>query len=216
MTTFVFKEKKFMESLQGITVSRETIEKLEMYERLLLKWQKTINLVGESTLSDIWQRHFLDSAQLIKYFPPKGKRIIDFGSGAGFPVLVYAVLLQATESGRNLQIHAIESDARKCAFMREVIRNLNLNVTLHNARIEQLSLGSFDVITARALSSLSGLLTYARPFITNESTCIFLKGRNVADELTLFKKKWQGEITEEPSLSDQEGRIVIIKNIREL
>ena len=87
-------KEEFIDSLQGFPVSRETIEKLMVYEQLLKKWQKSINLISDSTIDDIWGRHFLDSAQLVKYIPQSNCRIVDFGSGAGFPILVYATLLQ--------------------------------------------------------------------------------------------------------------------------
>jgi len=209
-------KEQFVESLQGFPVSRETLDKLEVYEQLLQKWQKTINLVGDSTLDDIWERHFLDSAQLVKYIPAGKYRIVDFGSGAGFPILVYATLLQNAKNGGEYEFHTIESDSRKCAFMREVVRNLDLNINIHNSRIEQISLGFFDFITARALTSLSGLLTYARPFITKNSVCLFLKGENLANEMMIFKRQWEAEIQEYPSLSDEKGKIVVLKNIKEL
>lgn len=209
-------KEQFIDSLQDFPVSRETLDKLEVYEQLLKKWQKTINLVGDSTIDDIWERHFLDSAQLVKYIPAGKHRIVDFGSGAGFPILVYATLLQNAKKGGEYEFHTIESDSRKCAFMREVVRNLDLNINIHNSRIEQISLGFFDFITARALTSLDGLLTYARPFITKNSVCIFLKGENLSDEMTIFNRKWEADVQEYPSLSDKNGKIVVLKNIREL
>ncbi len=209
-------KEQFVDSLQGFTVSRETLDKLDVYAQLLKKWQKSINLVSDSTLNDIWNRHFLDSAQLVKYIPSGKYRIVDFGSGAGFPILVYATLLQNTKNGADYEFHTIESDSRKCAFMREVVRNLELNINIHNSRIEQISLGFFDFITARALASLDGLLTYARPFITKNSTCIFLKGENLATEMMNFNRKWEAKITEYPSLSDKTGKVVVLKNIKEL
>lgn len=209
-------KEQFIDSLQDFPVSRETLDKLEVYEQLLKKWQKTINLVGDSTIDDIWERHFLDSAQLVKYIPAGKHRIVDFGSGAGFPILVYATLLQNAKKCGEYEFHTIESDSRKCAFMREVVRNLDLNINIHNSRIEQISLGFFDFITARALTSLDGLLTYARPFITKNSVCIFLKGENLSDEMTIFNRKWEADVQEYPSLSDKNGKIVVLKNIREL
>ena len=209
-------KEQFVESLQGFPVSRETLAKLDVYEQLLKKWQKTINLVSNNTVDDIWNRHFLDSAQLVKYIPSGKYRIVDFGSGAGFPILVYATLLQNAKNGGEYEFHTIESDSRKCAFMREVVRNLDLNINIHNSRIEQISLGFFDFITARALTSLDGLLTYARPFITKSSTCLFLKGENLANEMMLFKRKWEAEVQEFSSLSDEKGKVVVLKNIREL
>ena len=160
----------------------------------------------------MWRRHFLDSAQLVKYFPKGAKRLIDMGSGAGFPVLVLALL----KPNPDLEIHAIESDTRKVAFMREVVRNCQLNVNIHNCRIEQTAPFPADIITARALASLRDLLTYVHPFITNDSVCLFLKGQNLDLELKDMQRKWEADIKIEPSLSDSSGKVVIIKEVREI
>lgn len=209
-------KQEFVNKLQSINidVSHEILAKLDAYEHLLIKWNKTINLVSSSTLSDIWDRHFLDSAQLVRFLTKSNSRIVDFGSGAGFPVLVYAALLQTNNILKNIEIHAIESDSRKCTFMREVVRNLGLNVTLHNSRIEQINIGFFDFITARALASLSDLLTYAHPFIKKESTCLFLKGETVDKEIEALSRFWQCDITKVPSISADSGQAIILKNIK--
>ncbi|MBR7159187.1 MAG: 16S rRNA (guanine(527)-N(7))-methyltransferase RsmG [Alphaproteobacteria bacterium] len=202
----------FINSLESVTVSRETIEKLKIYAELLKKWQKTINLVSSATIPDMWQRHFLDSAQLIKYFPKGAKKLVDMGSGAGFPVLVLALLNPNPE----LEIHAIESDTRKVAFMREVIRNCQLTVNVHNCRIEQTAPFPAQIITARALAPLRDLLTYVHPFITNDSVCLFLKGQNIDTEIKDMHRKWNAEIDLQPSLSDPSGKVAIIRNVREI
>ncbi len=212
MTSRLFTVEDFINSLESVTVSRETIEKLEIYAELLKKWQKTINLVSSSSLPNLWQRHFLDSAQLVKYLPKGAKKLLDMGSGAGFPVLVVAIL----NPNLKLEIHAIESDTRKVAFMREVVRNCRLNVNIHNCRIEQTAPFPAEVITARALAPLRDLLTYVKPFITNDSVCLFLKGQNVEAEIEDMHRKWNADIELKPSISDPDGKVVIIKNVREI
>jgi 16S rRNA (guanine527-N7)-methyltransferase len=209
-----FTERDFLEAF-GKDVSRETLDKLAIYEALLRKWQKTINLVGDSTLNNIWQRHFLDSAQLLNFFPKKAIRFVDFGSGGGFPVLVYALLLADKKPQKAYEIHAIESDSRKTAFMREVVRSCQLDVRVHTSRIEQIAAIRADVITARALAPLDTLLTYMRPFTTNDTTCLFLKGQTAEEEIAKLGRKRQMDITLYPSISDPSGHIVEIKNIRE-
>ena len=126
-------------------VSRETLERLTIYADLLVKWQAKINLVGPETLADLWSRHMLDSAQLFPLIRPDAKRLVDLGSGAGFPGLVLGVMGAP-------DVHLVESDARKCAFLREAARLTGTTVTIHNKRIEQVAPLGADVVTARALA----------------------------------------------------------------
>ena len=142
----------------GLDVPRESIEKLDTYHALLLKWQKAINLISPKTIDDAWVRHFADSAQLSGYIPEGAKTIMDWGSGAGFPAMVLAMLRPS------LDVHAVESDERKCQFMRTVSRETSVPIRIHTQRIEALELDSVnpDIITARALASVSVLLDYVR------------------------------------------------------
>ena len=136
--------KQFME------FSEKTLEKLKIYEDVLKKWQSKINLVSNSTLSDVWDRHIMDSAQLYPLISKQEQVVLDLGSGAGFPGLVLAILNQYEGKGK-WHIHLVESDIRKCVFMQEVVRLCQLNVKIHNCRIEQMPDMQADVITARAL-----------------------------------------------------------------
>jgi len=132
-------------------VSRETRERLNTYAELLRKWQRSINLVGPKTLDDLWNRHFVDSAQLLPLIPPTARVLVDFGSGAGFPGLVLAILGMA-------EVHLIESDQRKATFLREVARATGTPVTVHAKRIEQVTPFPADIVSARALAPLGDLL----------------------------------------------------------
>ena len=146
-------------------VSRETLERFECYEELLRAWQRAVNLVAPRTLDVVWSRHFGDCAQLFAYFPEKARRIVDLGSGAGFPGLVLAIL--AEENGQH-DFVLVEADARKAAFLRDVASKLGLVVEIVSARIEkaetQFMIGKADVVTARALAPLDRLLVLARPY----------------------------------------------------
>ena len=184
-----------------INVSRETIERLERYAALLIKWNKTVNLVGRSTIADLWRRHMLDSAQLFPYLPKSAGRLVDFGSGAGFPGLVLAIMGAP-------DVHLVEANARKCAFLREAARVTETAVTIHNARIETPTALKADVVTARALAPLSILLEYAEPYLTPNSICLFLKGTGVDEELTEIQKMWNIRENTYPSLSNPDGVIV--------
>ena len=142
------------------SVSRETVERLRVYESVLKTWQKTINLVAPSTLGDVWHRHFADSAQILRFAPADARTWYDFGSGGGFPGLVAAILLAERGQAR---VTLVESDTRKAAFLGEVARKTGIAVEIRSERIEKVAIQaksqSVDVISARALALLAGFLT---------------------------------------------------------
>ncbi|MHA1598471.1 MAG: 16S rRNA (guanine(527)-N(7))-methyltransferase RsmG [Alphaproteobacteria bacterium] len=196
------------QEFQKITgVSDAVMARLGAYAALLEKWQKKINLVGGGTVADLWRRHMLDSAQLAPLLPDGGV-IVDMGSGAGFPGLVLAAM---TDN----EVHLIESDTRKCAFLAEAARIMEVTprVTLHNDRIEAVPPFAADVVTARALKSLDELLGYAQPFLKPSTTCLFPKGKTVDDELTLAANNWKMTATGIPSLSDPSGTILKLEAV---
>lgn len=191
-------------------VSRETSERLRQFADLLAKWQRRINLVAADSLGDVWRRHMLDSAQLVRLLPPAASSLADIGSGAGFPGLVLAILGVP-------DVHLIEADARKCAFLAEAARAAGLNVgrdvTIHRQRAEAIDGLQADVVTARACASLNRLLGYAVPVLRADSTCLFLKGGRVEEELTEAGKTWSMVIERFPSLSDPSGTILRITQV---
>lgn len=182
-------------------VSRETLERLEIYAAILTKWQNRINLVGPATLPDLWRRHFWDSAQIFPILPPLPLGLLDFGAGAGFPGLVLAIM--GVEN-----VHLVESNGRKCVFLREVARETGTDVVVHNARIEALEPFPVTVVTARAVAPLSRLVEYALPFMAPGSICLFLKGRHYKDELTETEKTWNIRVHTLNSSVDPEGVIL--------
>lgn len=188
-------------------VSRETLERLQAYADLLVKWQGSINLVGKSTLPDLWRRHMLDSAQLFPLLPVGARTLVDFGSGAGFPALVLAILGVP-------DVHLVESDVRKGAFLREVARVCEAPVTVHSKRIEALAPFAADVITARALAPVAQLLEFAAPFLTPRTQCLFLKGQNVEVELTEAHKMWNMAVERHPSRTDAAATILRLTEVR--
>lgn len=196
-------------------VSRETIDKLLVYESLLRQWQKTINLVAPSTLDAVWSRHFADSAQLLALAPPGAQRWLDLGSGAGFPGLVLAIMLADREGAR---MTLVESDTRKAAFLAEVGRRTGAPVDIRPERIEKIAtqskLGAVDVITARALAPLPRLLELAAPAFSAHTVGLFLKGRDAESEVTAAKERWEFDSVLQPSLSDAGGRIVVIRALQ--
>ncbi|MEM7619100.1 MAG: 16S rRNA (guanine(527)-N(7))-methyltransferase RsmG [Pseudomonadota bacterium] len=216
---------------QAFGVSRETIEKLEQYEALLKLWQKSKNLIANSTINDIWHRHFADSAQLLQHIPKSTKNLVDIGSGAGFPALVLAILMQdsqaATKSFQNTALHLVESNTKKCAFLQEVARKLDLSskshtnsiafVEIHNCRIETLHESaqhmSIDCVTARALASLDKLLGLTHPFLQQNTELVFLKGRDTEKEIQNAKKIWRFEYEDCLSMTETAGTIIKITNV---
>ncbi len=191
-------------------VSRETFEKLCIFHRTLIKWQKSINLISKSSIKNIWKRHFLDSAQLYKYVNHINGNILDFGSGAGFPGLVLAIM------GKK-NIHLVESDYKKCVFLKEIAMLTEINVTIHNCRIENLNFFNVDLVTCRALAPLDKLIDYVEDFVkksTNESKkapkLLFLKGKNYKDEIVQVKKIKNYNFKEYTSITDKYGKILYI------
>lgn len=202
------------EEFQRLTnVSRETLTRLRNYADLLARWQQKVNLVGRVTLTNIWQRHMLDSAQLVKHVPEFTREILDIGSGGGFPGLVLAIMLDRP-------VHLVEATGRKAAFLREAARITRAPATVHNCRIESLTPWPVDVVTARAVAPLHRLLAYAAPFLASgegrHGICLFLKGAQAASELTEASKSWKMTVDRFPSVTDPEGIVLRIQDpIRE-
>jgi len=196
--------------LSYVDVSRETLDRLEIYARLLVKYQRAKNLVSVSTLDDLWRRHFLDSLQLLPLVAGADGRtgpILDIGSGAGFPGLVLAI------AGAE-PVHMVEANARKCAFMRQVIRETGANAVVHNARIEALEPFPVKTITSRACAKTAQLLDWAAPFIADDTQAVFLKGEKLTAELTALHQVWTVDARLVSSMSDPSGHIAVLRNLR--
>lgn len=193
-------------------VSRETFELLKSYEKLLREWQQKFNLVSNASLEDCWNRHFLDSVQLYQYIPESAKLVYDFGSGAGFPGMVLAIM--AKEKTPYLKFKLIESVRKKTLYLKEVAQMSGANVEIVNERIEKLPPEKADVITSRAMASLKELLEYTYKFCKPETVCIFPKGKKYAEEITEAKKYWNFKCLLKPSEQSEEGRILIITGLR--
>jgi len=203
-----------IEALRLVPVSRETVARLEIYVDHLIRWQKIKNLVGPKTLTEIWTRHIADSAQLARLIDPDAKYLVDLGSGAGFPGLVLACIF-ADRAG--FEIHLIESNGRKAAFLREVSRSLELPVHIHDERIEGslLALGfQIDVLTARALAPLSDLFKMYGFLPHQPRKALFLKGQDIDSELTEAAKYWNIDSEIVPSRTNSQGRILVVNAIR--
>lgn len=186
-------------------VSRETLARLDRYAEILRRWQPTINLVARATLDDLWRRHMLDSAQVLPLLPAHGP-IVDLGSGAGFPGLVLAVLGAP-------DVHLVEADSRKAAFLREAARAAGAVVTIHNTRIEAVSLTA-AAVTARALAPLDRLLHYAARILKPTGRAVLLKGAAWSAEVADARAAWHFTCTPTPSRTDPAGAILTLESIR--
>ena len=202
-----------MENLiEKYNVSRETFELLKAYEDSLREWQNKFNLVSKASLDDAWNRHFIDSLQLLPLVPDDAEIIYDFGSGAGFPGLVLAIVLK--DKTPYLKIKLVESIKKKTVYLNFVASQLNLtNVEVINNRIENIPTEKADVITSRAMTSLDSLLEYAYRFCGNKTKCIFPKGKKYMEEIAEAKKRWNFDVKAIPSITSDEGAVLEIKDL---
>ncbi|MFY0681985.1 MAG: 16S rRNA (guanine(527)-N(7))-methyltransferase RsmG [Thalassovita sp.] len=172
-------------------VSRETMDRLEIYAALLEKWNPRINLVSKSTISDMWQRHFVDSAQIFDLGPQDARSWVDLGSGGGFPGLVIAII--AAELRPDQKVTLVESDARKSTFLRTVVRETGIKADVLTDRVEKIASLGADVVSARALADLSTLLGFAKHHLKPEGTCLFPKGVSWEKEIKDAGESWRFE-----------------------
>lgn len=191
---------------QDLGVSRETSRRLRDFADLLLQWSERVNLIGAADRASLWDRHIMDSLQLLPllkgYMPP----FVDLGSGAGFPGLVLAVA-----SGKHF--HLVEADQRKAAFLREAARITAAHVTVHARRTQEVTLPPATVVTARALAPLPELLALATPFLGPGGVLFAMKGRNAKQELTAAQAHWNMRVVAIPSRTDTAASILQISDI---
>jgi 16S rRNA (guanine527-N7)-methyltransferase len=193
-------------------VSRETLQRLDAFVELLLRWQRTLNLVAPSTLPRLWTRHIADSLQLID-LAPGARTWIDLGSGGGFPGLAVGCALAEVDGA---SVHLVESNSRKTAFLREACRVTGAPAQVHAERIEQF-FNRFhspaEVVTARALAPLNSLLNRCFPPLSRGAVGLFPKGRNVDRELGEARRSWNINLNLVPSRTDPTGRIVVVRGL---
>ncbi len=203
-----------------IAVSHETVQRLQAFDGLLLEWSGHTNLIARSTLEDRWQRHYVDSLQLMALLPDDPiDHLADFGSGAGFPGMILAILLADGRGGHEQSkppnIALVESVGKKASFLRAAKERLGLpHLTIYNARIESLVLNPKpNIITARALTKLDRLLAYADPVLAPNGCCLFHKGRSFKEELTEAEKRWNMQAIPHQSRTEPEAAIIEIRGL---
>lgn len=201
--------------LKQYNVSRETFQKLQDFVALLQEWNAKMNLVSKNSLEDVWQRHVLDSVQLIKYLPSDINCLVDIGSGAGFPGVMLAILMQ--EKLPAAKVILVESITKKTVYLKDVCTKLGLtNTTVENNRIENISIKNVDVITARAVAALDVLCSYAFDLATKNTRMLLLKGRSYADEVTAAEQKWKFNLQVYPNLYSSDGVVLELSNLRKI
>lgn len=192
-------------------VSRETLSLLERLSDLVKKWNKSINLISKSTVPNLWERHILDSAQIFYANHGNFKKWLDIGSGAGFPGLVLAIL--AKEENIDGEIVLVESDKRKCAFLHTARRDLNLNLTIINNRLEDCDVQKADIISARALADLATLFELSFKHMSRKTTFIFPKGKSWQEELFVAGKTWNFSWEAVNSITDSQAVVLKIGDL---
>jgi len=181
---------------------------LERFRVMLAERNEVMNLVGPASLPDFWSRHAWDSAQLLK-LAPEARAWADLGAGAGLPGLVLAIFGKGVVG---FHVDLVESMTKRCKFLSEVVAELQLPATVHNARAENLDL-TVEIVTARACAPLHRLLRYAQPYLQSGATGLFLKGQDVVSEMREAARYWEYDADVVPSKSDSRGRIVRVRRL---
>jgi len=190
----------------GRPVSRETYERLEAYVKLLVVENERQNLVSRGTLEGLWDRHIIDSAQLIGFEPRPGSAWVDIGSGAGLPGVIVACLVEGP-------VMLVEPRRLRADFLQRVVSELGLPAEVRQAKAERIT-GSFDVITGRAVASLSRFLSMCDHLPTKKTVWVLPKGRSAQSELVEARRTWQGSFRVEPSVTDDDAKIVVATEVR--
>ena len=188
-------------------LNKAQVDKVDFYLSSIIKQNKQTNLVGKSTIENIWNRHVLDCLQLTKYINDKKLKILDLGTGAGLP----GILLSIAGYQKVLMVDSVK---KKTDFVRKTIKELSLTAKIQNKRIEKPPTSQHDIIVSRALAPLVKLLTYARMYSNKNTTLLFLKGRNVISEIDIAAKVYIFEFEKIKSLSSDEGCILKINKIK--
>jgi 16S rRNA (guanine527-N7)-methyltransferase len=197
--------------LDQLNVSRETIERLEKFEEVLLKWNPRINLVSKSSLTDLWQRHIVDSVQVFTCVEDAGESWVDIGSGGGFPGIVVAIM--AAERSSRTKVTLIESDQRKSAFLRTAARECGVSISVLTERIEQAVPQNTDILSARAVADLDALLEFTQRHLAVGGTAVFPKGVNWKKEVDKAAQRWRFDVEPITSLTETEAVILKIKGV---
>ncbi|WP_298914750.1 16S rRNA (guanine(527)-N(7))-methyltransferase RsmG [uncultured Algimonas sp.] len=189
----------------------DSLQDYRLWHQRLCKWNARINLVAPNSLESFWNRHALDSAQIVPHIPDLAEKIVDFGSGAGFPGL--SVAIDAKHNGRDQHVWLIESAGKKASFLKSVSRETHLPVTVCSDRIEALDPLDADVITARAFAPLHRMLPMAKRHMAGNGRLVLLKGAHFANEVKQAQRDWAFNMRSVQSLTDPTASLLIIENL---
>ncbi len=184
-------------------LTQSSVDNLEKFVKLLLLNNQNFNLIGKSTIDDVWNRHILDSAQLIQYIDNKNQIIGDFGSGSGLPGIILSIL-------GIKQVHLIEKSFRKCQFLKLASEISPNTITIHQKRVEEMNGLSIDIAVSRAFAPLSKLVPIVSPFLKKDGYSIFLKGRTIKEEINLAKESNKFHYVIHKSITADSGRVIIV------
>ena len=188
-------------------LNKTQVDKIDFYLSSIIEHNKHTNLIGKSTIENIWDRHVLDCLQLTKYIINKKLKILDLGTGAGLPGVLFSIVGYQ-------KVLMVDSVKKKTDFVRKIIKELSLTAKIQNKRIEKSPTSQHDIIVSRALAPLVKLLTYARMYSNKNTTSLFLKGRNATSEIDIASKVYFFEFEKIKSLSSDDGCVLKINNIR--
>jgi len=202
-------------------VSRETLTKLIKYELKIISFNEKSNIIGKSTIPHIWKRHFADSAKILSLLTTIVKKkenrkltICDVGSGAGFPGLVISILNQ--EKKVNFHMTLVESNKKKCSFLKDLIKCFKIKAEVINDRAENLD-KKFDIIVARAVASLPKFLTFCKNIRKDKTIYILPKGANYKSELFELKKQWYCDVNivkNNKEIDKSGGVTIVLSNLK--
>lgn len=195
-----------LERAIGQPVSRETLDRLDAYSNLLRRENERQNLVSASTIDHLWERHVLDSVQLVRFEPNPGASWVDIGSGAGLPGIVIACLVTGP-------VTLVEPRRLRADFLRQTVESLGLNAVVEHAKAEAIS-GQFDVIAGRAVAPLDRFLGISHHLSHAGTIWVLPKGRNAKSELAEARRNWQCEACEATSITDPESTILVLSGVR--
>jgi len=195
------------EIVSCFNLNKTQVEKIEFFIISIINYNQHTNLVGKSTIENFWDRHVLDCLQLTKYINNKKLKILDLGTGAGLPGVLLSIV-----GYQNLLM--VDSIKKKTDFVKKIIKELSLSAKIQNKRIEKAPISQHDIIVSRALAPLTKLLTYARMYSNKNTTSLFLKGRNVNNEINKTMKEFFFDFEKIESISSGDGCILQIKNIK--
>ncbi|MDE4305079.1 16S rRNA (guanine(527)-N(7))-methyltransferase RsmG [Phaeobacter gallaeciensis] len=196
--------------LERLNVSRETLDRLKIFEQVLLKWNPKINLVSRNSLDDLWTRHIIDSVQVFRCVSPPN-HWVDMGSGGGLPGVIVAIM--AADESPNTKVTLIESDQRKSAFLRTAARECGAKLTVISKRIEQADPQNADVLSARALADLSLLLEFSERHLSPTGTALFPKGANWKKEVDNARQRWRFDFEPITSLTEPDAVVLKIEGV---